>query len=223
MLMRWGPRLAILATAVLLAACGPGSSPSPSVGSVAPSPSLDATIGPSAGRTFPPSQTPIDPGTYVWSGFERDISVELGAGWDLGHDNPAFFDLFRGSDFPSVSFARFSDVYSDAATRRPATDASAVVAALAGRADVTLTGRAAIQLAGLSGEQFDVVTQAAKTPLFFGPAGDFRLDPEFKTRYRVLDFPGGGVLVIGVHARLADFDEAIALGDPLVATLQVRP
>ena len=46
---------------------------------------------------------------------------------------------------------------------------------------------------------------------------------EFKTRYRVLDFPGGGVLVIGVHSRGEGFDAAVALADPLTSTLRVEP
>jgi hypothetical protein len=174
-------------------------------------------------RTFPPSQTPIEPGTYHWSGFEHAISIDLGAGWELGHDSPAFFDLFRGSDFPSVSFARFTDVYVDAKTKTAAVDAASVLATLKGRVDMTLTDVSAIELSGLRGQQFDVVTLATRTPLFFGPAGDFRLDPEFKTRYRVLDFPGGGVLVIGVHARVAQFEEGVALGDSVAATLSVEP
>ena len=86
-----------------------------------------------------------------------------------------------------------------------------------------MTGRSSIELGGLAGRQFDLTTMEARTPLFFGPAGDFQLDPEFTTRYRVLDFPDGGVLVIGIHARAAAFEAGVALGDPLVATLIVEP
>lgn len=38
-----------------------------------------------------------------------------------------------------------------------------------------------IDLGGLEGRQFDITTLEARTPLFFGPAGDFQLDPEFRT------------------------------------------
>ena len=169
--------------------------------------------------TFPPSQTPIEPGTYRWDGFESSISIAVGPGWELGHDNAAFFDLFRGSDFPSVSFGRFTDVYVDATTRVAAVDAGAVAATLTARTDVTVTDSSAIELGGRGGRQFDLVTVNPQTPLFFGPAGDFKLDPEFKTRYRVLDFPGGGVLVIGIHTRDHGFDDGVALAEPLVATL----
>ena len=79
-----------------------------------------------------------------------------------------------------------------------------------------------IELGGRGGRQFDLVTLNPRTPLFFGPAGDFKLDPEFKTRYRVLDFPGGGVLVIGIHSRVGGFDDGIALGEPVVSTLIVQ-
>jgi hypothetical protein len=208
-----GATAAILAIVVMVAGCA-GSLPSDS-------PSATPTAANPA-RTFPPSQTPIEAGTYMWSGFEHPITVQLGAGWDLGHNDPTFFDLFRGSDFPSVTFARFTDIYVDGTTREAATRSALVLAKLSIRADVVLTKISTIELGGLQGQQFDLATTAAKTPLFFGAAGDFRLDPEFKTRYRVLDFPGGGILVIGIHAHLADFDAAVALGDPIVATLTVE-
>ena len=120
---------------------------------------------------------------------------------------------FRGSDFPSISFARFTDVYVDGTTRVEAVDAETVSATLMGRTDVTVTDSSASGLGGRGGRQFDLTTLKAQTPLFFGPAGDFKLDPEFKTRYRVLDFPGGGVLVIGIHTRDGGFDDGIALAD----------
>jgi len=215
---------AIGVVAILVTGCGRQAP------SIAPSsdPGGQATEGPSAtpgpvAATFPPSQTPIEPGTYRWDGFARPVSFILGSGWQLGHDNPAFFDLFRGSDFPSVSFARFTDVYADRTHRVVAGDAEFVETSLRGRADLTVTGPSAIELGGLEGWQFDLTTLEARTPLFFGPAGDFQLDPEFKTRYLVLDFPGGGVLVIGIHARAAAFEAGVALGDPVVATLIVEP
>jgi hypothetical protein len=65
---------------------------------------------------------------------------------------------------------------------------------------------------GLEGRQFDLTTLEARTPLFFGPAGDFQLDPEFKTRYQVLDFPGGGVLVGG----------SFETGGPLATALRLH-
>ena len=215
---------AIGVVAILIAGCGGDiQSGSPSLDSGGP-----ATAGASASPagvalTFPPSQTPIEPGTYRWDGFERPISFILGSGWELGHDNPAFFDLFRGSDFPAVTFGRFSDVYADRTERVDAGDVASVKTALLGRTDLTVTDVSSIELGGLEGWQFDLATLGARTPLFFGPAGDFKLDPEFATRYRVLDFPGGGVLVIGIHARADAFDAGVALGDPVVATLVVEP
>ena len=144
----------------------------------------------------------------------------MGPGWALGHDNAAFFDLFRGSDFPSISFGRFTDVYVDGTSRAAAVDAETVATALLARTDVT--DSSSIELGGRGGRQFDLVTVNPRTPLFFGPAGDFKLDPEFKTRYRVLDFPGGGVLVIGIRTRVDGFDDGIALAEPVVATLIVH-
>jgi len=218
----------VIITAVVMACSGPASTPSSIVSSATPSSvpaatssASGATVGGAA--TFPPSQTAIAPGTYRWDGFERPVSVTVASGWEIGHDDPAFFDLFRGSDFPSVSFARFTDVYVDAASRSAATDAATVAATLGNRPDVTMTDPTAIELGGLHGLQFDLTTTAPKTSLFFGPAGDFRLEPTFRTRYRVLDFPGGGVLVIGVHGLGEGFDAAVALADPVTSTLRVEP
>ena len=175
-----------------------------------------------AGRHLPAFTDRHRAGTYRWDGFESSVSIAVGPGWALGHDNAAFFDLFRGSDFPSISFARFTDVYVDGTTRAAAVDAETVAATLTGRADVTVTGLAPVELGGRTGRQFDLATLQPQTPLFFGPAGDFKLDPEFKTRYRVLDFPGGGVLVVGIHTRDGGFDDGVALAEPVVATLIIQ-
>jgi hypothetical protein len=223
--------IAIAGVTALLIACGapagtPTGSPSqvaPSQGASSPVPASTSATPADVVATFPPSQVAIEPGTYRWDGFARSISITLGSGWALGHDDAAFFDLFRGSDFPAVSFARFTDVYADATTRSEATDSATVAATLGSRRDMTVTEPTTIDLGGLPGRQFDLTTTAPKTALFFGPAGDFRLDPEFKTRYRVLDFPGGGVLVIGIHAHEDEFDAAVALAEPLTSTLQVEP
>lgn len=222
--------------AILITGCGtqpPSAAPSLDSGGQAtlgPSATTEASATPKpsatpalAGLTFPPSQTPIEPGTYRWDGFERPVSLTLRSGWEIGHDNPAFFDLFRGSDFPSVTFARFTEVYVDRTHGVVARDAELVKASLLARTDLTLSTPFSIVLGGLTGWQFDLTTLVARTPLFIGPAGIFQLDPEFVTRYRVLDFPGGGVLVIGVHARADAFDAGVALGDPVVATLTVEP
>ena len=216
---------ALAIVTILLAGCGSSaltsattvSSSSPATSGTASAAAPDATA-----PTFPPSQTAIEPGTYRWDGFESSISIAVGPGWALGHDNAAFFDLFRGSDFPSISFARFTDVYVDGTTRVAAVDAETVATTLMGRTDVTVTDFSAIELGGRGGRQFDLATLKPQTPVFFGPAGDFKLDPEFKTRYRVLDFPGGGVLVIGIHTRVNGFDDGIDLAEPVVATLIVQ-
>ena len=113
-------------------------------------------------------------------------------------------------------------MYVDGTTRAAAVDAETVAATLTGRTDVTVTDVAEIELGGRTGRQFDLVTLQPQTPLFFGPAGDFKMDPEFKTRYRALDFPGGGVLVIGIHTRDGGFDDGVALAEPVVATLTVQ-
>ena len=221
-------------TAILVGCASTTASITPGAGTPGPTASAtrpsattvaatDTSDDPRAGRTFPPSQTPIEPGTYRWDGFERPITVDLGSGWALGHDNPSFFDLFRGSDFPAITFARFSDVYVDGTVRMDADDAAAVASTLAGRTDLTVAHPSVVEIGGLTGRQFDLTTTEPRTPLFFGPAGDFKLDPGFVTRYRVLDFPGGGVLVVGIHARTGAFDDAVALGDPVVASLAVEP
>jgi hypothetical protein len=223
-------RLAVALATMTLTAVGCGTSAGsipPRTGAPGPSangtPATDASGDPKAARTFPAPQTAIEPGSYQWEGFERTMSIDLGSGWALGHDNPTFFDLFRGSDFPSITFARFTDVYVGGITRAKAVDAASVATTLAVRTDMTVVDPSSIELGGLAGRQFDLTTTQPQTPLFYGPAGDFKLDPEFKTRYRVLDFPGGGVLVVGIHTRDGRFEDGVALGDPVVATLKVAP
>jgi hypothetical protein len=224
--MRTAARLGAILTLGVVASCG-----TPAASSAGLASTVAQTAGPTgspassvaAARTFPPSQTPIAPGRYRWSRVAPAVSFDVGPGWELGHAHPEFFDLFRGSDFPSVSFARFTSVHSDATTQVPATDAQTVVAALSARSDVTLSGAEAVTLGGLSGTRFDLSVASPQTPLFMGPAGAFKMDPGFVNRYRVLDLPGGGVLVIGVHVRGDGIEAASGLAEPIFASFAVDP
>jgi hypothetical protein len=233
---RWRHRLRLVMVAAsvgLVGGCatasttpGPIGASVPPSASVAPSASAAATSGiashlAGAERTLPPSQVPIAPGTYRWDGFVPAVSFELESGWQVGHRHPEFFDLFRGDDFPGVSFGRFDDVFTGVSAPVPASDAATVVASLSGFPGLTVSPPRPIELGGLPGQEFTLTSSVQQTPLFRGAGGDFKMDPGFETRYRILDLPDGGVLVVGVVARDCGLDEAEELAAPILASLTI--
>lgn len=163
----------------------------------------------------------VEPGTYTWEEFSPAVSFEVGPGWEVGHRNPEFFDLFVDGDFPAVSFGRFVDVFTDDTTRVPARDAANVIASLSTRPDVTLSAPQSAQMGGLRGQAFTLSVATDQTPLFGGRNGVFRMDPGFETRYTALDVPGDGVIFVGVAAREGELDAALDAAAPILATLTV--
>ena len=98
-------------------------------------------------------------------------------------------------------------------TRRPSSTT------LRGRSDVTAVGRRRRRARRPARPAVRPHDDGPQTPLFRGPAGDFKMDPEFENRYRLLDLPGGGVLFIGVHVHTGGLDAADDLADPILASL----
>jgi hypothetical protein len=209
-----------------LAGCSgaPAATTAPATAAAPATATPDPVVGPTA---FPlPSGVAwledgkLQPGTYWFDGFDPWLEVTVGEGWEVGHFHRDFFDLFRGGDFPSIGFGRFATVKHRDGTTFPAVDAEAVVEALRSNPDLEVTDVGAASIARLTGSTVDIRAKREQSPLFSTPDGDFKFDPEFISRWHILDV-SGGTLQILVAARPGKLDAAIATTQPVLDSLRI--
>ena len=162
----------------------------------------------------------LEPGTYRFDGFEPAVEVTVGDGWEVGHFHPDFFDLFHAGDFPSVGFARFATVKHRDGTTYAAVTAEAVVAALRSNPDLEVVDVGPVLVAGLAGRTVDIRAKREQSPLFSTPNGDFRFDPEFISRWHILEVDGGTMQIL-VAARPGKLDAAIEATSSILSSLRL--
>jgi hypothetical protein len=162
----------------------------------------------------------LEPGTYWFNGFEPWLEVTIGEGWEVGHFHDDFFDLFHAGDFPSIGFGRFETVKYRDGTTFPAVDAEAAVEALRSNPDLEVTDVGAASVAGLAGLTIDIRAKREQSPLFSTPDGDFKFDPEFVSRWHILDVSGGTIQVL-VAARPGKLGAAIRTTQPVLDSVRI--
>jgi hypothetical protein len=221
--------LALLLSGVV-AACATSAAPTLSPSGAAP------------GRTAaPPSATPrpsptrdprlptgvswledeeLEPGTYWFDGFDPWLEVTVGEGWEVGHFHDGYFDLFHAGDFPSIGFGRFAAVKHRDGTTIEATSARVVVDGLRSNPELEVVDVGAASVAGLTGLTIDVRAKSQQVPLFGAPDGDFKFDPEFLSRWHILDVPGGTVEIL-VAARPGRLVAAIETTRPVLDSVRI--
>jgi len=232
--MRQARGLAVFTLAGALAACGTSgvasNAPTSPAGSANGTPPTRTARSTPAGtpiasgavwlRAPGEDRPPLDPGTYWFNGFEPWLAVTVGDGWEVGHFHGDFFDLFRNGDFPSIGFGRFPQVKHRDGTTIEATSARAIVDGLKSNPELEVTDVGPASVAGLTGFTIDIRAKSAQTPLFTSPDGDFKFDPEFIARWRILDVAGGAVEIL-VAARPGTLDEALEATQPILDSLRV--
>ena len=83
-----------------------------------------------------------------------------------------------------------------------------------------MTDVGAAQVAWLTGLTVDIRAKREQSPLFSTPDGDFKFDPEFISRWHILDVPGGTMQIL-VAARPGKLDAAIATTRPVLDSLRI--
>lgn len=208
----------VIATALLVAACGGAPSPSPS--------------GPAAAA----------PGTYTTAAFTPTVTYTLPAGWSIGEDTPTFAALRpAGSTVTGIHFFRDPVAASQMTTcpdaAEPGVGASAKELAdwIAARPGLVASPPEAIELGGLAGYLVDIGIRDGwsascpfadglpTVPLFVRPGEGFRWVVAGSERLRlyVLEVPGDGVVVVDIDAfdgRL--IDDLLESAVPIVSSLR---
>ncbi len=156
------PRLRkVLPVVVLIvAACGPASSPSPS-GTPAASPSpVVPSSSPSASAgdvlVLTAGSEPLPAGTYANPAFRPTVQFAIEDGWFAGTVTDGFFDVQQEKGTPdviAVQFAHVDGVASAAASPMSATTASAAVKAIHANPTLVVVDESASRMSGSRGPQ----------------------------------------------------------------------
>ena len=222
-------RLATLASALLLVACGgaavatPGPTATPAV-TQGPAVSTSPIPSEPAARTFAPApsghlampgvfEVELAPGRY-WSsppfqvGFSFDVDQP---GWISGHLNAEFFDIQRdadggGPEWPQSILAFGLPEFVRGSTNIPATELTPAeaVAELAARASLGATNVTELTLFGLPAVRVDLHT-TVQSPVFGGAGGTFSTTPELDARFAFVPFEDR-LLVVIVQAAAGDLE-----------------
>ena len=202
-------RRAALLLVIALTACSPASD----TDRAAPSPT------PSGPREIEGEGAALPPGRYTFTPFEPRVTFEVGKGFEGGHTNAEFFDVFY-AETSALAFARPGFVTDRGGGRLDTADASPedIVAALRtgnGLEDVrtvTLT---------IGSEVVDAVEGRGRKggfPLFGGPGGEFGIVKGDGYRIAPLEVEGELVLVMQM-ATEPPFARAFAATDPILPTI----
>jgi hypothetical protein len=210
-----------LAVALLALACSaptPTAAPTPTT-SPTPAPTATLTPGPIGGQSLPgPGR--LEPGTYAQEGFRPQLLFTVGDGWTTVQQFPGFFDIqdVPGSlDVVAVQFTR-------ATKADTAEDAAADIEA---RPDLSVSERAPVTIAGLSGIRLtaDTTDPADSDPVIFRPVLDTPAGPISIGSGRRLEINlftvSEGVLAILVGGSIAQWDRAEQLSAPVLETIVV--
>jgi hypothetical protein len=214
----------------LVAACASSSAPTqvptstapietaaPATATPRPSPTRDPRL--PAGVSWLEDEV-LEPGTYWFNGFDPWLELTVGEDWEVGHFHDDFFDLFHEGDFPSIGFGRFAAVKHRDGTTIEATTSLVVVDGLRSNPELEVRDVGPASIAGLTGLTIEIRAKSQQVPLFGGPDGDFKFDPEFLSRWHILDVPGG-TLEILVAARPGRLDDAIETTQPILDSVRI--
>jgi hypothetical protein len=157
--------------------------------------------------------TPLEPGAYTFSPFEPAVVFELGDGWEGGHTNPEFFDVWRGMRV-AVMFGRPGFLLRG--DERVPTDELTTDEALQILREQNDTSSRAPALV-LDGQTVPsvIVRSSAQTELFGGPGGTFTADPDFRNRIAAVDVDGTLVLVIVSAKTPMELEDRLAVTEML--------
>lgn len=214
------PRTSSLSMVVLLlAACGDGTDPTPSIG-----PSVEPS---GAARELTESNVPLPPGRYTRVGFEPRLTFDLGEGWRPVQLLDGFFDVqvdetIGTPDVIAVQFATVMGVYgSDGATGTD--DPNAAVRLVRGNAALEVLGSSESRIGGLAGAVVEVEnTGTAHASVLEVSPGPLGIDPARRLWIAFLPTQRG-LLAVMVGGSAERWREALGAAEPVLESVRIRP
>jgi hypothetical protein len=213
---------------VIVAACGPASSPSSSGSPAAASSPAGASSTPeeSAGpvRDLRAGSDALPAGTYTKSGFRPPITFAIEDGWVTGTVTDGFFDVQQEKGMPdviAVQFAHVDGVASAAASPMSATTAAAAVRAIHQNPALVVVDESASKMSGLEGLNVIVENQgAAAAPVMEVSAGTLSIDPGRKLWISLFD-TADGLLAVMVGGSVAGWERALTIAEPVLESVVI--
>ncbi|MEO8247534.1 MAG: hypothetical protein ABI622_10495 [Chloroflexota bacterium] len=218
------PRFFAAILLLVLAGCASGGSTtfSPAAGS-------SATTGASSSDEAPQQlvsdiDEPLEPGRYTHEGFTPATSFEVGPGWFGAHLYADFYDVQVDPNTPdvvAVQLARPSALHTSVIATDDATTAAAAAASLASNETLEATAAEAVTVGGHDGVRLTVTARLdAETPIMEVAEGTLSILADRRLEITFVNLEDG-LLAILLGGSVADWERAIELGHPVIATLRV--
>ena len=203
----------------LAAACGPAGQGAASAGSAVPPTAASTPDGP---RSITSGTLPA--GRYRTTLFEPPLSFALADGWlSLFPDDPDEIAFERNGYTEGFYISRVGQVV-DPATHKVVSAPEDIVDWLSDHpAFVVVKAPAAVTVAGATGRTIELdVTAEDETEVFAYPTGNTRVHLGWRLRYTALPMDGPVLVLTCFGASQAAFQEACALADGSLASLDIQ-
>lgn len=214
-------RIGLLAgVALVLAACGNMLNPEGRTATPSPSPlpSGVANINETGEGT-------LAPGRYTRHDFAPRVTFEVDDQWAGRQVLDGYFTIQQGDeDSPeviAVQFARPSAIYGGDGSTAPS-DAADAVAILESNPDLDIVETSSSQMGGLEGSQVTIENAGESgTEFMVLPPGRISLDPGRRLWIAFFD-TDEGLLAIMVGGPIDGWDEALALAEPVLESVEIE-
>jgi hypothetical protein len=214
---------------LLVFACGTPTSPTPTDGSSAPSPTATPTIeaieSPSDGVTeLQSGSEQLAPGTYTRSGFQPPITFAVEEGWFAGTLASGFFDVQQDRGTPdviAVQFGLVQNVVGAGGATMAATSAAEAARAIAENPGLEVLGESESRMSGLIGANLEVENATtAHTAVLDVSVGRLGIDPGRRLWISLFD-TDDGVLAIMVGGSAAQWERALGTAEPVLESVVI--
>jgi hypothetical protein len=220
--------LGIAVVALMSASCS-GSTDEPTPTAVASSPDPSVSETPSVVESQVPGPydvigegTPLDPGLYTYRPFRPGVTFRVDDGWEGGHTNPSFFDVWQEEEvFVGFIAPTFLDLGGGEHRATGDLDARKVVDLVAARRGLEVTEAVPTQIGGAAGYRIDVASarEGIEVLGIEGEEGALSAPPGWFLRWAPVDV-GGALVVVMVGIR--GERDPVAMAEAQVVVNSVR-
>jgi hypothetical protein len=202
------------ATAASAAAPGQPTAPPPSA---APSPTTAASPPPAGSQWL--ALGPLDAGRYTTTTFRPTVTLTVGDGWTElfpDDDDEVALDHASGAGFMMTRVTQVVDPDTRAAVAAP----DDLVAWFSHHPVLKAGAVQPVMVSGIASRMVTVSSDAT-VEIFAYPTGNMRIPAGTSGRYFIVPLDGPDLTVI-IAGETKTFDRALALAEPIVASLKIR-
>jgi hypothetical protein len=213
-------RIALVASLALLAACGNMLNPEGKTATPSPSP-LPSGVG----NINETGEATLSPGRYTRHDFAPRVTFTVDEEWAGRQVFEGYFTIQRGSaDDPNViavQFARPLSIHGSDGAQEPA-DAADAVAILESSSELETVETSSSRMGGLEGSQITIENAGEEAVNFMGlPRGTIALTPDRRLWLAFFD-TDEGLLAIMVGGSIDEWDEALAVAEPVLDSIEIE-